>query len=103
MENYEGPREPEAWQNIDAETIDGGQIRASFETNDDQDRGYPNDHASWISHYRNFADFAQSAGVTRRGVSGVAVNVTLDGEDFTETRRSAMRVKILRKSPGMSL
>lgn len=102
MEDYEGPPEPETWQNIHAETIDGGRIRATIETNDNLDRGYPNERASWVSNYRTFSDFAKSAGVTRRGVSGVVVNVTLDGTDFTETRRSAMLKKIERKSPGMS-
>lgn len=54
-------------------------------TNDNLDRGYPNEEADWPVRYRDFADMQQSTGLSHVGASGVVVEVWLDGELLCRT------------------
>ncbi len=49
-------------------------------TNDNLDRGYPTEEADWDVRYRNFEDIKQATGLSHTGISGVVVEVYLDGE-----------------------
>lgn len=49
-------------------------------TNDDQDRGYPNDDAGWAMDFDTVEQALKHTGTSRVGISGVRVTVTLDGE-----------------------
>ena len=75
-----------AWMYI---TIDGDAASARMHTvtNDNFDRGYPSDHASWTDNYRAteyhpdaLALACKHAGVSRVGISGITVEVTVNGE-----------------------
>lgn len=48
-------------------------------TNDDADLGYPNREKTWDAVYTNLEAVKRRCGVSRTGVSGIRVEVTLNG------------------------
>lgn len=56
-----------------------GCVTVVHETNDNLDRGYPNECARWESTYASLEDALKRCGGTRVGCSGVLVTVTVDG------------------------
>ena len=57
-----------------------GSILVYEQTNDNEDKGYPNEYAEWTRNCKDRAEFDRKIGKSRRGVSGVEVLVFLDGE-----------------------
>lgn len=57
-----------------------GSISGTVWTNDNLDRGTPNETATWEVRYRDRTEMDRSAGTSRVGVSGVLVHVYLDGK-----------------------
>jgi|GEM_PF-4941853 len=53
-------------------------------TNDDEDHGYPNEEASWYAVYPTLKATIKHCGVSRIGVSGVQVTVSLNGKRITD-------------------
>jgi len=56
-----------------------GSVRVWQETNDDEDRGYPTVQAQWETTCKDAEAFKRRFGVSRIGISGVEVTVSLDG------------------------
>jgi hypothetical protein len=77
---------PDAVHTTRATTLDDGRIEATFETNDNLDRGYPTEFATWKDTFKSLDSFARTAGFTRTGALGAVVDVELDGVDFTRKR-----------------
>lgn len=73
-------RGQEAIQRYTLYTAPDGSITGTTWTNDNFDRGFPNESASWEVSYRDRADMEARTGKTHFGVSGVRVEVFLDGE-----------------------
>ena len=69
----------EAFQRYDLVTCAEGRIKGVCSTNDDQDLGVPNDAASWSVDYPSYEAMLRETGGCHRGVSGVRVDVLLDG------------------------
>ena len=59
---------------------EGQKVTVYAWTNDDQDRGWPNDDASWELVFDNVEKALKHTGTSRVGVSGVKVEVRLNGE-----------------------
>jgi hypothetical protein len=73
----------EAWHRIDAHTQSDGSIVALNQTNDDNDDGYPDgETAEWSITYKDRSQFDRCVGVSRVGISGIRVTVTLDGKEI---------------------
>lgn len=92
--SYDEYPEPETWHRIDAVTLDAGRIRAYHATNDNLDRGYPTEYAEWTTTYRSLEGFRILCGVTRVGVLGCRVTVTLDGEEQHHPEEMARRARV---------
>ena len=71
--------EQAAYQTYTLYTGDDGSITGTAFTNDNNDWGTPNESASWEVRYRDRADMEKQTGKTHVGVSGVRVEVILDG------------------------
>lgn len=56
-----------------------GLVKVHAWTNDNYDQGYPNEDASWDLEFKSLAMALEHTGYTRRGISGVKVNVYLNG------------------------
>ena len=74
--------EPTAWERHTLQTLGDGSIQGVVETNDNLDRGYPSEHASWEVAFRNRAHLDERKCWSRTGVIGVKVTVTLDGQEL---------------------
>jgi hypothetical protein len=72
--------EPVARQIYNLHTANNGKIVGNCWTNDDEDTGYPNVEASWEVSYRDRAHMEKSTGRSHVGISGVQVEVILDGK-----------------------
>ena len=73
----------QALQNYHLHTSQDGSVAGTVWTNDDLDRGYPTEDATWKVKYPS-VDAALStsgAGISRVGISGVVVRVYLDGKE----------------------
>lgn len=69
-----------AYHHIDVVTRDDGGADVRHETNDDNDDGWPDGKVTrWTDRWRDAEAARRSAGVSRTGVSGVRVRVTVDG------------------------
>ena len=70
-----------AWQRYDLYTQPDGTIRGEASTNDDNDDGYPDGTVDrWPLKFQNREDALKHFGTCRFGISGIEVEVTLDGE-----------------------
>ena len=71
-----------AWTHTELRTNPDGSITGITTTNDNLDRGYPTEFASWPERFANIEALAQR--YPRRGewtgISGIEVTITLDGE-----------------------
>jgi hypothetical protein len=74
--------EPGAWQRYNAWTELGGKIRARCETNDNLDRGYPSEYASWELTWPSLAVFLRHVGGGSHQGVGCTVTVTVDGVEY---------------------
>lgn len=71
-----------AYHNMDIFTEDQGLRYSVFHrTNDDADIGWPSIDSQWSVYYPTLEKALLATGATRIGVSGIRVNVTLDGEN----------------------
>ena len=61
-------------------SLPGGAIEGTAWTNDNRDEGIPSEEASWPVKYRSRADAERSTGKSHIGISGVIVEVFLDGQ-----------------------
>ena len=93
------PEEPSdtsgAWQRYDLWTMPDGSIQGRTATNDNLDRGYPNDYEEWDVSFKNKeAMLKQLGGGSHYGVRGVRVEVVLDGAEVGEPllRRGSERL-----------
>ena len=57
----------------------GGRITGQCWTNDDEDTGYPSTEARWPVSYPSEAEALRQTGATHVGISGVEVEVSIDG------------------------
>lgn len=71
-------REPASRHTIHGHTGPEGQVQAQHWTNDNLDRGYPSENATWMQTYGSVHSFREVCGVTRQGF-GCYVEVWLDG------------------------
>lgn len=71
--------EQAAFQTYTLYTGEDGSITGTAFTNDNNDWGTPNESASWEVRYRDRTDMEKQTGKTHVGLSGVRVEVTLDG------------------------
>lgn len=70
-----------AYHNIYIETFDDGSALRRDETNDNDDDGYADGTTeSWEFRWKNAETCIKAAGISRIGISGVRVNVYIDGE-----------------------
>lgn len=74
-----GHKDDEAYQLYVLSTCPDGRIQGWCRTNDNLDRGIPTEYAEWEVTYRDQAHMTQSTGLTHVGISGVRVEVRLDG------------------------
>lgn len=73
-------RGPVAFQRYTLFTQPDGRIEGRVHTNDDEDLGIPTTEATWQVKYRDREHMEQAAGRSRVGISGVQVEVFLDGK-----------------------
>lgn len=79
-----------AWSRYELYTADDGRVKGICTTNDDGDTGYPGQYADWKVEYRDKAEMLrQLSGGTHFGISGVKVEVYLDGEEVGTQRTHA--------------
>ncbi len=69
-----------ALQTYTLHTQEDGSIRGQCWTNDNKDQGWPSEEAQWEVRYRDYAHMRQATGLSHIGISGVRVEVYLDGE-----------------------
>jgi hypothetical protein len=78
-------KEPLAWQRYELYTRDDGLIAGMTSTNDNLDTGYPGEYADWKVEYKDKASMLKAlSGGSHIGISGVHVEVYLDGEEVGE-------------------
>lgn len=74
--------EPEVYHRMTITRLGDGRATIHHETNDDDDDGYDDGHTEvWEDTVASVERALRITGVTRVGVSGVRVLVTLDGEE----------------------
>lgn len=74
------PGHQTAFQCYRLQTQPDGSITGETETNDNLDKGYPNEVAIWSVKYRDFEEMKRRTGLTHVGCSGIQVIVDLDGK-----------------------
>lgn len=70
---------PHAWQTYHLHTNPDGSIVGQVSTNDNLDHGVPSEDATWDVRYDNRAAMEHGTGKSRVGISGVVVQVFLNG------------------------
>ncbi len=73
--------EHEVFHKYTLTTLPDGRIDGTYETNDDEDRGYPSAHAVGVVGYRDYAQMKAHTGLSHTGANGCKVTVILDGEE----------------------
>ncbi len=68
-----------AWQRYDLVTRANGSIDGCCSTNDDLDHGVPTEYAEWGCRYPNRKSMELQTGGCHTGISGIVVEVYLDG------------------------
>lgn len=69
----------QAWISYKLQTTARGTIAGVCETNDNLDKGYETEHASWPVSYSDAQEMRKSTGGCHSGISGINVLVYLDG------------------------
>jgi len=68
------------WTRVDLTTLDTGRIRARWQTNDDNDDGYPDGEiSSYDTYHESIGQAIKRCGKSRKGFYGQPVDVFLDG------------------------
>jgi hypothetical protein len=68
-----------AWISYRLKTTDAGVIEGVCETNDNLDRGCESEHARWAVSYAGVGEMRRRTGGCHTGISGIRVEVYLDG------------------------
>lgn len=75
------------WTDAYLTTLPDGRIECSVTTNDNADRGIPDEEESWVLTYPSLADVPASYLFTHVGLYGQPVRVFLDGREVLEDPR----------------
>ena len=78
-DSFDGPA---ARHSYHLHTLPGGAIEGTSWTNDNLDQGRYSEEASWPVRYRSREDAERATGKSHTGVSGVIVEVFLDGKQI---------------------
>lgn len=73
---------PAARQSYHLHSLPDGSIEGTTWTNDNLDLGVVSEEASWPVKYRSRADAERATGKSHTGISGVIVEVFLDGRQI---------------------
>jgi hypothetical protein len=73
---------PAARQTYHLHSLPGGAIEGVVWTNDNLDEGVPSEEATWHVRYCSRDDAERATGKSHTGISGVIVEVILDGKQI---------------------
>jgi hypothetical protein len=82
-----------AYQDYDVEENEDGTATVYCATNDDDDDGHVDcTRVTWELHFKSMAEALKYTGITRVGVSGIIVTVSIEGSGvYHGPRRSTER------------